>query len=261
MRWTPWWGLVLLALPAFAHDLINAEAVQAYLARQSSLQAIVTSSETAPVRAAAWLDLGRMLDEIRDLLNRDLESHGRVQGLASNFLMGELTARGTPLAWSPEHGHFEANLKYYREALKLSNDPAIAAEATFRLLQGGFYDSFTIDPLEPRSQTAMQLAEQIRLGEAFRQKYPQHSGREEAGFILVIHYIQAARGATQPKQRVAFTQKARALGGEFLKTYPDSLRAAAIPPLLERLPPHPPPSPRRGEGAGYDVPQVTWAHA
>jgi hypothetical protein len=229
-------GLVLLALPAFAHDLITAETAQAYLARQSVLQAAIASSEPAPARAGAWLDLGRMLDEIRELLNRDLESHGKVQGLASNFLMAELAARGTPLLWSPEHGHFDSNLKYYREALKLSNDPAIAGEATFRLLQGGFYDSFTIDPLEPVSQTPAQLAEQVRLGEAFRQKYPGHAGREEAAFILVIHYIQSARAAAQPKQRAAFAQKARALAEDFLKTWPDSLRSAAIPPLLERLP-------------------------
>ena len=229
-------GLALLALPATAHDLITAESAQAYLARQSGLQAVIGSSEPAPARAGAWLDLGRMLDEIRELLNRDLESHGKVQGLASNFLMAELSARGTPLAWSAQHGRFDANLKSYREALKLSNAPAIAGEATFRLLQGWFYDSFTIDPLEPATQTPAQLAEQIKLGETFRQKYPGHAGREEAGFILLIHYIQSARAAVQPQQRAAFAEKARALAANFLQTYPDSLRSAAIPPLLERLP-------------------------
>jgi len=230
------WALALAAMPAIAHDLITAETAQDYLARQAALQSAIASSDPAPARAAGWLELGSMLDEIRGLLNRDLEAHGRVQGLASSFLMSELRARGSPLAWSAQRGRFDANLKYYREALKLSNDPAIASEATFRLLQGGFYDSFTIDPLEPVSQNAAQLTEQVALGETFRQRYPAHAGREEASFILVIHYIQSARAAAQPKQRAAFAQKARALGEEFLKTWPDSLRAAAIPPLLERLP-------------------------
>ena len=224
-------GLALLALPATAHDLITAETAQAYLARQSALQATIASSDPAPVRARAWLDLGLMLDEIRELLNRDLEAHGRVQGLASNFLMAELAARGTPLAWSVPHGRFDANLKYYREALRLSTVPAITGEATFRLLQGWFYDSFTIDPLDPATQTPAQLAEQVKLGETFRQKYPGHAGREEAGFILVIHYIQSARAAVLPKQRAAFSEKARALAEDFLTTYPDSLRSAAIPAL------------------------------
>jgi hypothetical protein len=235
---------VLSALPAFAHDSITAETAEGYLARQAAFHAVIASSDPLSERAAAWLNLGSMLDEIGDLLNRDLEAHGRVQGLASNFLMAELRARGSPLAWSADRGHFDANLKYYREALKLSNAPAIAGEATFRLLQGWFYDSFTVDPLEPAAQTPAQLAEQVRLGETFRQKYPGHAGREEATFILVVHYIQSARAAAQPKQRQAFALKARALGEEFLTAYPDSLRAAAIPPLLERLPPpHPAPSP------------------
>ena len=239
------WGLALLALPASAHDLINAETAQAYLAKQLTLRAVTASSDPAPARAGAWLELGLMLDEIRELLNRDLESHGKVQGLASSFLMAELSARGTPLAWSAPHTRFDANLKYYREALRLSTVPAITGEATFRLLQGWFYDSFTIDPLKPATQTPAQLAEQVKLGETFRQKYPGHAGREEAGFILIIHYIQSARAAVQPKQRAAFSEKARALAEDFLTTYPDSLRSAAIPPLLERLPPppHPPPSP------------------
>lgn len=228
--------LVLLAAPLQAHDLITAETAQGYLARQSALQTIIVSSEPAPARAAAWLDLGRVLDGIRELLNRDLEAHGKVQGLASNFLMAELAARATPLAWSAQHGRFDANLKYYREALKLSNDPALASEATFRLLQGWFYDSFTIDPLQPSAQTPAQLAEQVRLGEAFRRNYPGHAGREEGAFILVVHYIQSARAAAQPQRRAAFAQKARVLGEEFVRTYPDSLRSAAIPPLLARLP-------------------------
>lgn len=235
--------LVALALAglcanAAAHDLITAETAQGYLARQAALQKIIASPEPAPARAAAWLELGGMLDQIRELLNRDLEAHGTVQGLASSFLMAELRARGAPLAWSAEHGRFDANLKYYREALKLSDEPAVAGDASFRLLQGWFYDSFTVDPLQPSAQTPAQLAEQVRLGEAFRQKYPGHAGREEAGFILIIHYIQSARAAAQRKQRAAFSQKARALAEDFLKTYPDSLRAAAIPPLLERLPGH-----------------------
>jgi hypothetical protein len=237
MRALPW-ALALAAMPAMAHDLITAETVQGYLARQGALQTAIASSEPAPARAAAWLDLGSMLDEIRGLLNRDLEAHGRVQGLASSFLMAELRARGSPLAWSAQRGRFEANLKCYREALKLSDDPAIASEATFRLLQGGFYDSFTIDPLQPVSQNAAQLAEQVALGETFRQRYPAHAGREEASFILVIHYIQSARAAAQPEQQAAFAQKAQALGEAFLQTWPNSLRAAAIPPLLDRLPGH-----------------------
>ena len=178
-----------------AHDLITAESAQTYLAAVAESQKTIASEGPAAKRARAHLDLGKTLDEIRELLNRDLDAHGRVQGLPSNFLMSELKARGAELAYSPETNRFLANLQYYREALNLAPSGPAAADASFRLLQGNFYDSFTIDPLRPTSQTGAQLAGQIRLAEEFLGKYPRHAGGEEISFILVIHYVQAARAA------------------------------------------------------------------
>lgn len=222
--------------PASAHDLVTAESVQAYLATQEKLQKITASPEPAEARAKAWLELGILLDGIRDLLNRDLEAHGRVQGLSSNFLMSELRLRGSGLAYSTDTNRFIANLQYYREALRLAPSGEVAAAASFRLLQGYFYDSFTTDPLQPAAQSQAQLAEQIRLGEDLLKKGPRHAEREEASFILVVHYVQAARTAERGSGRAAFAQKARVMAGEFAKTYPESLRTAALPHLLEGLP-------------------------
>jgi hypothetical protein len=222
--------------PVSAHDLITAESAQTYLAAVAESQKTIASKDPAAKRARAHLDLGKTLDEIRELLNRDLDAHGRVQGLPSNFLMSELKARGAELAYSPETNRFLANLQYYREALNLAPSGPAAADASFGLLQGYFYDSFTIDPLRPTSQTGAQLAGQIRLAEEFLGKYPRHAGGEEISFILAIHYVQAARATQRERDKAAFAQKARAMAGEFAKTYPESLRAAALPHLLEGLP-------------------------
>jgi len=228
-------ALVALA-PVSAHDLITAELAQAYLATQEKLQEITASPGPATVRAKAWLELGMLLDGIRELLNRDLEAHGKIQGLPSNFLMNELKLRGTGLAYSADTHRFIANLQYYREALRLAPSGEVATAASFRLLQGHFYDSFTTDPLQPTSQSQAQLAEQIRLGEDLLRKYPQHAEHEETVFILVVHYVQAARAAERGRDKASFAQKARAMVGEFAKTYPESLRVAALPHLLEGLP-------------------------
>ncbi len=230
-------GFALVAVaPVSAHDLITAESAQTYLAIINQLQKVMASKEPPSTRAQAYFDMGKLLDEIRDLLNRDLEAHGRIQGLPSNVLMSELRLRGTSLAYSADTNRFIANLQYYREALRLAPSGEAAAAASFRLLQGHFYDSFTTDPLQPAAQSQAQLAEQIRLGEDLLKKYPQHAEREEASFILVVHYVQAARGAERGRGRAAFAQKARAMAGEFEKTYPESLRTAALPHLLEGLP-------------------------
>ena len=219
-----------------AHDLVTAESAQTYLATVDELQKVVASKEPPSTRAQAHFDLGKLLDEIRDLLNRDLEAYGRIQGLPSNVLMSELRLRGTGLAYSADTNRFIANLQYYREALRLAPSGKVAAAASFRLLQGLFYDSFSTDPLQPTAQSQAQLAEQIMLGEDLLKKYPQHAEREEASFILVVHYVQAARTAERGRGRAAFAQKARAMAGEFTKTYPESQRVAALPHLLEGLP-------------------------
>ena len=229
-------ALASLSLVAVAHDLITAESAQAWLAAVAESQKTIASAEPAAKRARANLELGKTLDEIRELLNLDLAAHGRVQGLPSSFLMSELTASGAELAFAPESNRFLANLRHYRAALKLEPSGPVAAEAGFRLLQGNFYDSFTSDPLQPGAQTRAQLAEQIRLGEGLLQVQSQPGEREETSFILAIHYMQAARSGGDAQERAAFANKARALAGEFLGSYPESMRAATLAHLLDSLP-------------------------
>ena len=225
----------LLALPAAAHDLITAESAQAYLEATDRLRQVIDASGPAAGRAQAQAELGRMLDEIRELLNRDLDAHGRVQGLPSNFLMSELAARGTPLAFSATRNRFGANLQYYREALTLAPAGPAAADAMFGTLQGHFYDSFSADPLRPEGQSADQLTAQIRMAEAYLERYPRHAGREEARFILAIHYLQAARAEGRNGGREAYVRQAQRATAGFLRDYPDSLRAAALTQLLDSV--------------------------
>ena len=128
-------AMCLSAWSAAAHDLVTSESAERYLARADGDLAVIKSREPAAMRAAAHCDLGRMLDEVRDLLNRDISTHGRVQGLPSNFLVAELKARGAPLAGTGQGGRFAANVSHYRDCLRLSPDGLDAADAMFRLLQ------------------------------------------------------------------------------------------------------------------------------
>jgi tetratricopeptide (TPR) repeat protein len=223
-----------LSAPAAAHDLITDEAAERYLT-QAGAQLEMLNARQSAQRAQASYALGRMLDEIRDLLNRDLATHGRVQGLATQRLVAQLDARGLPLRVSPQLGRFPANLGYYREALRLSPDGPRAADAAFALLQGYFYDSFGDDPLQPRDQTWSQLEEQIGVGERFLERAPRHTGREEGEFIVLVHHIQAARSAPDAAARTHHARRARRAAERFAARYPDSMRAAALPVLLERL--------------------------
>lgn len=227
-------GLLALGGGATAHDLITAESAQRYLER-AQVELNVIRSQAGPARQAqANLALGRMLDEIGELLNRDIASHGEVQGLASNHLVAELRRIGAPLASA--NGRFVAHLAYYRRALELAPVGAPAADARFRLLRGYFYDSFADDPLQPRNQTWAMLQAQISLGEELLQQHPQYPEREEAEFILAVHYMQAAHTAPEPGARSAHAARAAAAAAAFRGRYPQSMRVVAIDVLAESLP-------------------------
>lgn len=212
-----------------AHDLITADYAEKYLALATQYAHTLKSSEPDTKRAEAAYQLGRMLDQIREYLNRDIAAHGAVQGLTSNKLVSELKVRGVPLAQDAD-GRYVANLRYYRDALKLAPQGEHHSDALFRLAHGYFYDSFGDDPLKPRAQSAEQLKQQIEVCERFTQRFPHHSDIEEGRFILLIHYVQAARGNRE------YVAKAHAAIADFEKRYPDSMRTSALPLMREALP-------------------------
>ena len=227
---------LLASATVYPHDLITAEAAERYLAQASEQQRIIGSKASAVQRAQAHVALGIMLDEIRDLLNRDIAIHGKVQGLPSEYLVAELKARGTPLATLPGTARYPANLEHYREALRLAPEADGAAQAGFRLLQGYFYDSFTDDPLAPRGQTWAQLSAQIDIGQRCLRRGVGQPQREEAEFILAVHYVQAARQAPEQAARAYYARRAHDALAAFESRYPDSLRMSAVGVLRDQIP-------------------------
>jgi len=225
--------LVALVLPgalvmptARAHDLITADAVEKYLARADTDLATVRGKSAARVRAEAHYDLGRMLDEIRELLNRDVAMHGRVQGLATHLLMKELKGRGLELAPSPASGRFPVPAYHYVEALKLDADTR-AGDAAFRLLTGRFYDSFDADPSRSRLPWP-ELEEQIRLAERLASRRPSHPEQEEIEFVAAVQQVQAAALVPDRARAAEHLKRAQAAAAAFSRRYPDSLRTAAL---------------------------------
>jgi hypothetical protein len=130
--------LLCCASLARAHDLVTAESAERYLADAQQRMDTVRSQQPASQRAEAATRLGRMLDEIRDLLNRDLAAHGRIQGLSTEYLVRELKSKGLPMEISPALRRFPANVSWYRESLRLSPDgPRRAAAHRMRRQAGG----------------------------------------------------------------------------------------------------------------------------
>ncbi|MFN0040280.1 MAG: hypothetical protein ACKVP2_12280 [Burkholderiales bacterium] len=227
---------VLLWMPgAAAHESVTSEAVNAWLAKTEVLQAKLAANSTCESAASASVELGALLDDIGELFNKDIESHGKVQGLASTVLMGELAARGLPLAYSSRTHRYVTHLRYYQDALEWAPSGVSAAEAAYRLIKGYFYESFDADPLQPVDQTPARLAEQMRLAKTWRNRVSGADRQQEMLFILAIHTMQAAGVARAGRERAGLEQKAAVLVEEFLKKYPESLRAATLTALRERM--------------------------
>jgi hypothetical protein len=214
---------------SFAHDAIDSVARKATLARLDAAQRTAHSTAAPAVRAAALFQLGSTLDELRELLNHDIASHGKTQGLETQLLVTELDAMPTRLVLSAKTRRYAANLKPYRDALALDPNGAFANRARMQILKGQFYDSFSDDPLQPHSQTRAELLEMIELGEQLHRLGDPHLDTEEIGFILAMHYLQALRSREPavPRARERVAQLLR----EHRAAYPQSLKLATLEAL------------------------------
>lgn len=223
-------GLVMLIAGAVqGHDSINAEARKNYLSKLQELQAAAAASSPSAVRAKSLYQIGVTLDEIRDLFNQDIISHGKVKGLETSLLLNELTRIGNKLEASPKTGLYMSQLQYYREAIRLDPRGPFIDHARYMLLKSHFYDSFSDNPLSPFSQSKETLAEMIGIGEGLmKSKHPQING-EELRFILGIHYLQAIK---QQGDKEDTPKKLKKLVQEMHKDYPQSLKLLTLESLM-----------------------------
>ena len=223
--------MALTITPARAHDAIGTEARLSYLAKLGELHQTVQSTAAPSVRAAAHFQIGVTLDEIRELLNQDIVSHGKPQGLETALLIKQLHASPHKLLYSNQTRLYQANLSPYREAIALDARGAFVNAARFMILKGHFYDSFTDDPLQPLSQTRDELLAMIELGEALYRTPTPGLDVEEIGFVLAMHYLQARHSRALPRDKTS--QRLAELLREFRLRHPQSLKLATLETLAQ----------------------------
>ena len=221
--------LVLTAPVSYAHDAISAEARKSYLARLDELHRTAQSSAPPAARAVALVETGRMLDEIRTLLNEDIISHGKTQGLETSVLVSQLNASVHKLQLSPHTRLYVSDPAPYRDALRLDPKGKLSLIARYMLLKNHFYDSFADHPLKPFDQSPEQLKQQIELGESLLSVRDPAVDSEEVHFILAMHYLQAQASGALPKARTQ--ARVAALQKVFRTRWPSSLKLATIDAL------------------------------
>lgn len=221
----------LTTLTAVAHDSINSEARKNYLAKLQEMHAVADSTAPAAARAKAKYQIAVTLDELRELFNQDMISHGIVKGLETSLLLNELARTPDKLEASPKTGLYVSHLTTYREAIKLDPKGPFVDHARFMLLKSHFYDSFADNPLTPFSQSKDELMEMIGHGEALLKSKNTLVSAEEVRFILGIHYLQAINQQVIAKDDGQ--KKYKKMVQELHKDFPQSLKLLTLEALAQ----------------------------
>ena len=179
------------SLSSWAHDSITTETRQRFMLTLQQTQQMLVSSTSAVEKGKANFMMATTLDEIRDLFNEDIQSHGAVNGLESNVLLAELARGGFTLYKSKQIGLYLSPLEHYRSALSLHPKAGYATLAAYRLFKNQFYDSFTDNPLKPLSQSREELTKLLQIGDTLLKSKDPIVNQEEVQFIQAIHTLQA----------------------------------------------------------------------
>ena len=222
-------GLALSVPAGFAHDAISAEARKSYLGKLDELHRTAQSSATPAARAAARFQTGKILTEIRGLLNEDIMSHGKTQGLETLTLVNQLNASPNKLAISSYTKLYLADLQAWRDAIALDPRAKHVTVARFMLFKDYFYDSFTDNPLQPIKEDKQTLLEMISLGELLLPMKDAAVDTEEVTFILAVHYLKAAESGALPKAKCQ--NRFAELLQKFKNTWADSLKLSTLEAL------------------------------
>ena len=220
---------LLFCFHSLAHESITTDARKSYLTKLQESYQVQVSNPPAPVKAKALYQIGATLEEIRDLFNQDIISHGAVKGLESTLLLNELARAGFKMEMSAKIGLYVSQLHYYRDALKLDGKASYADHARYLLLKNHFYDSFTDNPLAPLSQSREELSELLEIGERLLKVKENNINAEEVKFILAIHYLQAMQQQLISKDEGQ--KKFKKLLTELRKEYPQSLKPLTLEAL------------------------------
>ena len=191
LRICAWLLGCICSLSSWAHDSITTETRQSFILTLQQTQQMLVSSTSAVEKGKAHFMMATTLDEIRDLFNEDIQSHGAVNGLESNVLLAELARGGFMLYKSKQIGLYLSPLEHYRSALSLHPKAGYATLAAYRLFKNQFYDSFTDNPLKPLSQTREELTKLLQIGETLLKSKDSIVNQEEVQFIQAIHTLQA----------------------------------------------------------------------
>ena len=90
-----------------AHDFITQEIADDYVKKIQDARDITKVSSSESERGHAYVTIGKLLVELKSFFNRDIATHGEINGLATKYLIATLDDSGLDLKFSKRKNFYE----------------------------------------------------------------------------------------------------------------------------------------------------------
>jgi hypothetical protein len=217
-------------LAASAADVIlSAAALNDALKKMERLTQTIAKSDGAAA-ATAWFDLGVEADALTTLFNDEVAAHGSQEKALIDLGLSRTRELGVAIAYSSPKKKFFYDNAAFSKYLTLQPKGAKAADATFKLIEGDFFQG---DPSD--NARILNAVERKR---AFLKQFRSYAGAVEVHLMLSVdyrdlyrHYRSAGPRAEADRYRDLTRQQLRLL----MKSYPDAEQAEIARRMLARF--------------------------
>lgn len=222
-------SVVAMSAVVSADVILSAAALNDALKKMERLQQTIAAS-TGTARAEAWFELGVAADALTTLFNDEVAEHGSQEKALIDLGLSRTRELGIAIAYdSPKKKFFYDNAAF-REYLATAPRGARAAAASFKLIEGDFFQSSATD--------AKAILAAVERKRAFLRQHRSFEGAVEVHLMLSVdyrdlyrHYRAAGDTGNRNRYRDLTRQQLRLL----MKSYPQAEQAAIGRRMLQRF--------------------------
>jgi hypothetical protein len=229
MRFAVFASLAAMTATLSADVILSAAALNDALKKMERLAQTIAKSNGAG-KSAAWFDLGVEADALTTLFNEEVAAHGSQEKALIDLGLSRTRELGVAIAYDGPKKKFFYDNAAFREYLALQPKGAKAAAATFKLIEGEFFQGTATD-----TARILQAVERKR---AFLKQYRSFPDAVEVHLMLSVDYRDLYRQykTTGPVgQRDRYRDLTRQELRLLMKSYPDAEQADIARRMLARF--------------------------
>lgn len=227
--------MAVLACVAAASAELSADIILSAAALNDALKKMERSQQTiaastGTTRANAWFDLGVTADALATLINDEVAAHGSQEKALIDLGLSRTRELGIAITYDAAKKKFFYDNAAFREYLAAAPRGEHAAEASFKLIEGDFFQSSATD-----ARAIVAAAERKRV---FLRQHRAYPGAVEVHLMLSVdyrdlyrHHKSAGDKTNRDRYRDLTRQQLRAL----MKSYPQTEQAEIARRLLQRF--------------------------